>query len=104
MSASRVAIAGSTGSIGTQTLEVLAAEPGRFELTAIGASGRQIDQLVAQAEAFRPKVVAVADDAVAADLAARLPQCEIRAGAGALASLAEDADVVVNGVVGFAGL
>jgi len=104
MSASRVAIAGSTGSIGTQTLEVLAAEPDRFELTAIGASGRNLDQLVAQVDAHRPKVVAVADDSVAAELAARVPQCEVRAGAGALASLADDADVVVNGVVGFAGL
>ena len=104
MSASRVAIAGSTGSIGTQTLDVLAAEPSRFELTAIGASGRHLDQLVAQAEQFRPKVVAVADDTLAAELITRLPQCEIRAGAEALASLAADADVVVNGVVGFAGL
>src|SRR4051812_29250242 len=100
MSASRVAIAGSTGSIGTQTLEVLAAEPYRFELTALGASGRQLDAVVAQAEQFRPKVVAVADDSVASELTARLPQCEIRAGADALASLADDADVVVNGVVG----
>jgi len=104
MSASRVAIAGSTGSIGTQTLDVLAAEPDRFELTAIGASGARLDLLVAQAEAFRPKVVAVADDTLAVGLSGRLPQCEIRAGAGALASLADDADVVVNGVVGFAGL
>jgi 1-deoxy-D-xylulose-5-phosphate reductoisomerase len=104
MTSSRVALAGSTGSIGTQTLEVLAAEPDRFELTALGASGRNLEQLVAQAEAHRPKVVAVADDRVATELTARLPQCEIRAGEGALASLATEADVVVNGVVGFAGL
>ena len=52
----------------------------------------------------RPKVVAVADPAGAPELAERLPQCEIRAGADALASLATEADVVVNGVVGFAGL
>ncbi|MGZ4717439.1 MAG: 1-deoxy-D-xylulose-5-phosphate reductoisomerase, partial [Acidimicrobiales bacterium] len=104
MTAPRVALAGSTGSIGTQTLEVLAAEPDRFELTALGASGNQIEALIAQAEAHRPKVVAVANAAAAAELAERLPQCEVRAGAGALASLAEEADVVVNGVVGFAGL
>jgi 1-deoxy-D-xylulose-5-phosphate reductoisomerase len=104
MSASRVALAGSTGSIGTQTLDVLAAEPDRFELTAIGASGHNLDALVAQAEAYRPKVVAIADDSAAAALTSRLPQCEVRAGDGALASLAADADVVVNGVVGFAGL
>lgn len=100
----RVALAGSTGSIGTQTLEVLEAELTQYELTAIGASGRQIDDLVAQALRFGPKIVAIADDTHHATLAERLPQCEIRAGDGALASLAEDADVVVNGVVGFAGL
>jgi 1-deoxy-D-xylulose-5-phosphate reductoisomerase len=104
MSASRVALAGSTGSIGTQTLDVLAAEPERFELTAIGASGHNLEALIAQAETFRPKVVAIADDSAAAELTARLPQCEVRVGDGALASLADDADVVVNGVVGFAGL
>jgi len=104
MSATRVALAGSTGSIGTQTLDVVAAEQDRFELTAIGASGRQVDLLVEQAQRFRPKVVAVADPAHADELAQRLPQCELRAGPEALASLAEEADVVVNGVVGFAGL
>ena len=104
MSSSRVALAGSTGSIGTQTLDVIAAEPDRFELTALGASGRNLEQLIAQAEVHRPKVVAVADESAAAELTARLPQCEIRAGADALASLATEADVVVNGVVGFAGL
>jgi len=104
MTAPRVALAGSTGSIGTQTLEVLASEPDRFELTALGASGHQLEALIAQAEAHRPKVVAVADASVGTELAARLPQCEVRAGDTALASLAEEADVVVNGVVGFAGL
>ncbi len=104
MPSSRVALAGSTGSIGTQTLEVLAAEPDRYELTALGASGRNLDLLVAQAETYRPKVVAVADETAAAELTARLPQCEIRAGDEALASLASEAEVVVNGVVGFAGL
>jgi 1-deoxy-D-xylulose-5-phosphate reductoisomerase len=104
MTGCRVAIAGSTGSIGTQTLEVIAAEPDRFELRALGASGRTIDELVAQARAVRPKVVAVASDERATELAAELPECEIRAGAGALESLATEADVVVNGVVGFAGL
>jgi 1-deoxy-D-xylulose-5-phosphate reductoisomerase len=100
----RVAVAGSTGSIGTQTLEVLAAEPHAYELTALGASGAHLDLLVEQATRFRPKVVAVADESVAAELTGRLSWCDVRAGADALASLAEEADVVVNGVVGFAGL
>ena len=104
MSATRVALAGSTGSIGTQTLGVVAAEPDRFELTALGASGRQPEILIAQARAVRPKVVAVADPGAVAEVAAALPECDVRGGPEALASLAEEADVVVNGVVGFAGL
>ena len=104
MSGSRVAIAGCTGSIGTQTLDVLAAEPERYELTALGASGRQVEPLVGLARSTRAKVVAVDSDERAAEIASQLPECEVRAGAGALASLATEADVVVNGVVGFAGL
>jgi 1-deoxy-D-xylulose-5-phosphate reductoisomerase len=104
MTTTRVALAGSTGSIGTQTLDVVAAEPDRFELVALGASGRQPEVLVEQARAVRPKVVAVADPAAVAEIAAALPECDVRGGPDAMASLAEDADVVVNGVVGFAGL
>jgi len=104
MSATRVALAGSTGSIGTQALEVLSAEPDRFELTALGATGRRPELLVEQARAHRPKVVAVADEVGAAVVAQALPECEVRGGREALASLATEADVVVNGVVGFAGL
>jgi 1-deoxy-D-xylulose-5-phosphate reductoisomerase len=100
----RVALAGSTGSIGTQALDVLAVAPHEFELTALGASGRNLDLLIEQAERHRPKVVAVADAAAGPGLAGRLPHCEVRAGDDALASLATEADVVVNGVVGFAGL
>jgi 1-deoxy-D-xylulose-5-phosphate reductoisomerase len=104
MSSLRVAVAGSTGSIGTQTLEVVAAEPERFEVTALGAGGGNVDVLVEQARRVRPKVLAVADDAVAREVATALPDVEVRGGPDAMASLAEDADVVVNGVVGFAGL
>lgn len=104
MSAQRVAIAGSTGSIGVQALEVLDATPERFHLVGLGASGRNLDALVEQVARFRPAAVAVADASSAAELARRVDGCEVRAGADALASLADDADVVVNGVVGFAGL
>lgn len=104
MAAQRVALAGSTGSIGTQALDVLESEPDRYELVALGAGGGNLDVLVEQALRHRPKVVAVADAAAGAELAERLPSCEVRAGDDALASLAEDADTVVNAVVGFAGL
>lgn len=100
----RVALAGSTGSIGSQALDVLAAEPDRYELVAIGSGGGNVDALVDQARRHQPKVVAVADEAAVAEVADRLPACEVRGGPDALASLATEADVVVNGVVGFAGL
>ena len=87
MGATRVAVAGSSGSIGRQTLDVVRAEPDRYEVVALGV-GSSVDALIAQAEEFRPGLVAVADPAQRADLA----------------ELAEVADVVVNGVVGFAGL
>ena len=99
-----VSLAGSTGSIGTQTLDVVAAEPGRYEVVAIGASGRNVAELVAQARAVRPRLVAVADAAAAPEVAACLPGVEVRAGSDGLASLGAEADVCVNGVVGFAGL
>jgi 1-deoxy-D-xylulose-5-phosphate reductoisomerase len=99
-----VSLVGSTGSIGTQTLDVVAAEADRFEVVALGASGRRLDEVVAQAERFRPAVVAVADPAAVGELTARLPGVEIRAGEDGLASLGAEADVCVNGVVGFAGL
>jgi 1-deoxy-D-xylulose-5-phosphate reductoisomerase len=100
MSTARVAIAGSSGSIGEQTLDVIRAEPGRYEVVGLGV-GSSIDVLIAQANEFRPKVVAVADDGRRAEVAAALPFAKVVAD---LADLADDADVVVNGVVGFAGL
>jgi 1-deoxy-D-xylulose-5-phosphate reductoisomerase len=99
----RVAVAGSTGSIGVQTLEVVAAEPDRFEVWGIGAS-TSVEMLVEQARRVRPQIVAIADPTHEATLREQLPDCDVRAGSDALASLAEGADVVVNGVVGFAGL
>ena len=93
-------MAGSSGSIGTQTLDVVRAERDRYEVVGLGV-GSTTDVLVAQALEFRPKVVAVADPARRAEVAEALPFAEV---VGDLADLAADADVVVNGVVGFAGL
>ena len=96
----RVAVAGSSGSIGRQTLDVVRAERDRYEVVALGVSA-SVDVLVAQAREFRPKTVAVADPARRAEVADALPFAQV---VGDLAELAADADVVVNGVVGFAGL
>ncbi len=99
-----VALAGSTGSIGTQTLDVVAADPDRYRIVALGAGGADLDLLIDQARATAAAVVAVADPARASELAAALPGVEIRVGDDGLASLGAEADVCVNGVVGFAGL
>ncbi|HKH88101.1 MAG TPA: 1-deoxy-D-xylulose-5-phosphate reductoisomerase, partial [Acidimicrobiales bacterium] len=87
MSAPRkIVIAGSTGSIGTQALDVIAAAPERFEVAALG-SGSSVSALAEQARRFRPAVVAIADSSLASDLEALLPPgTELRAGSGALAS------------------
>jgi 1-deoxy-D-xylulose-5-phosphate reductoisomerase len=99
-----VSIAGSTGSIGTQTLEVIAAEPDRFEVVALGA-GSSVARLAEQAQRWSPKVVAIADATQARSLAAAVPAgTEVVAGPDALAQIAAAGDVCVNGVVGFAGL
>jgi 1-deoxy-D-xylulose-5-phosphate reductoisomerase len=99
-----VSLVGSTGSIGTQAIEVMRAEPGEFRVLALGAS-TSVDRLAAQASALRPDQVAIADESRAAELAQRVPKgTEVLAGPEALAEIARHADVVVNGVVGFAGL
>ncbi len=99
-----VAVAGSTGSIGTQTLEVVAARPDRYRIVAL-ATGSRVDDLVAQAETSRPEVVALADESRLDELRSRLPAgIEVLAGPDAMGDIAGAADVTVNGVVGFAGL
>jgi 1-deoxy-D-xylulose-5-phosphate reductoisomerase len=99
-----VAIVGATGSIGTQAAEVVQAEPDRYEVTALGAN-RSVEALAAMAVELRPRVVGLGDPSGEAALKSLLPAgIEVRAGPGALASLAAEAEVVVNGVVGFAGL
>ena len=99
-----VAVIGSTGSIGTQAIEVVMAEPDRFEVVALAAS-TSVELLAEQAKLVQPQVVGIADESRASELRRLLPRgIEVEAGDGALAALSVDADVTVNGVVGFAGL
>ena len=99
-----VSLVGSTGSIGTQAVDVIATDPDRYEVVAIGAA-RSVNILAEQAKALRPKQVAIADPSLASDLEALVPPgTEVLAGSDALAHIAGLADVCVNGVVGFAGL
>lgn len=108
MAARTLSLVGSTGSIGTQAIELIRAEPDRYRVVALGAA-RSIDLLAAQAAELRPDVVAVADAALGPKLSELVDdlvdgRVEVRAGGDAMASIATGADTVLNGVVGFAGL
>ena len=96
----RVALAGSTGSIGRQTLDVVAASNGEYEVVALAASSSE-QLLREQIAAHRPRVVAVVDEAARRRLAADFRGTDFVAD---IALCVGDADVVVNAVVGFAGL
>ena len=102
----RLAVLGSTGSVGEQTLAVAAAHPDRFAVVAL-AAGRRIAKLADQVRAFRPALVSVADAGGAAELRERLgaEAPEIAVGAAGLEAVATaDADLVVAGLVGAVGL
>lgn len=96
----KIALAGSTGSIGRQTLEVVEASRGRFEVVGLAASSSEA-VLREQLATHQPRVVAVIDAAVRRRLATDFKHIEFVADA---ADVVADADVVVNAVVGFAGL
>jgi 1-deoxy-D-xylulose-5-phosphate reductoisomerase len=99
-----LAILGATGSIGTQALDVVRTEPDAYEVIVLGASS-SVDLLAAQAHEFRPKVVAIADERRAHELESKVPAgTEVVAGPTALADVSTAADLILNGVVGFAGL
>ena len=79
-----VAVLGSSGSIGTQTLDIVRAEPENYRVAALGVA-RSVESVIAQAEEFRPDLVAVADETQAADIGGRLPTgTELLVGPGAM--------------------
>ncbi len=105
----RVCILGSTGSIGTSTLDVLALHPDTFEVFALTGQ-RRVDDLFAQIVRWRPRFAALPDAAAANELGARVKAAgiatEVLAGAQALEELAAhpDVDQVMAAIVGAAGL
>ncbi len=104
MVAITVAVMGSTGSIGTQTLEIIQDHPEEFEVVALGAS-KSVELLVEQATRYKPKVVAISDPLLEKELRQKLPpKIDVISGPDALANSSSISDVVINGVVGFAGL
>ena len=109
----RVVVLGSTGSIGVQALDVVAAAPDRFRVTALAAGGSDPALLARQAVATGAEHVAVADEGALPALRQHLASAagrtgwapELHAGPGAAAELAGlPADVVLNGITGSVGL
>ena len=109
MSRQRVAVLGSTGSIGTNTLDVIARHPDRFEVVALTAA-TQVDAMLAQCERFRPRVAVMASAPHAAELAQKIKQKGLDVGVRqaplAIEEVARwaDVDVVMAAIVGAAGL
>lgn len=101
----RVAILGSTGSIGRQALEVAAAHPGRIEVVALAAHSNHV-LLAEQAHRFGVADVALADPGAAQCARSALTRSRVGSGSDAVVELAEHtrADVVLNALVGAAGL
>ncbi len=99
-------ILGSTGSIGTQTIDVIASLPGDFRVVAL-AAGRNLDRLVAQAHALRPELVVVSDDENARAVARELPAgTRVAFGRDGLIEAARhpESQLVVCGLVGALGI
>ena len=106
-SVQRLCILGSTGSIGTQTLEIVRLFPDRFEVYALSARS-SVDELAAQVREFKPRKVVIGDDDAASRLRPLISgvETEILVGEEGLCAVASDdaVDTVVASVVGFAGL
>lgn len=102
-----IAILGSTGSIGTQALEVIQEHSDLFEVYALTA-GNNVDLLIQQARIFQPEVVVIANENQYATLKEALSDLPIKvfAGSEAIAQVAEMeiVDFVLTAMVGFAGL
>ena len=103
----RVAVLGSTGSVGQQALDLAERLPERFEIVAL-AAGSNAALLADQIRRHRPRLAAIADDSRRGELetAAREARCEIACGEAGILSVAglEDVDVVLAAIVGAAGL
>ena len=105
----QLCILGSTGSIGTQTLDVVRSYPERYGVYAICAH-RSIDKLIEQAREFKPEVVCIADESLYEPLCSQLSALgftgKVWAGAQAIAEVVTmpSIDIVVAAMVGYAGL
>ena len=101
----KIAVLGSTGSIGTQTLDVVRKAPDKFRVCALSC-GKNVDLLRIQIEEFRPECVCVAEESEASRLRAEFAGLTVFSGEEGLCILAEQnsAETVVNGLLGMMGI
>jgi 1-deoxy-D-xylulose-5-phosphate reductoisomerase len=104
-----IALLGSTGSIGTQTLDIVAQYPDQFRIVGL-AAGRNVEMLAAQIRQFRPSIAAICEEEKLSELKEAIkeldPQPVLLAGQAGVIEVARysDAQIVVTGIVGCAGL
>ncbi|MFB2875477.1 1-deoxy-D-xylulose-5-phosphate reductoisomerase [Floridanema aerugineum] len=104
-----ITLLGSTGSIGTQTLDIVSQHPDKFRLVGL-AAGRNVEMLAQQVRQFRPEIVAICDEDKLPELKAAIadldPQPILLAGDAGIIEVARygDSEAVVTGIVGCAGL
>ena len=107
MNIKRLAILGSTGSIGTQTLDVVRNYSENYALSVL-AAGHRVDELIAQAREFRPALAIIADESLYGRLHEALAPLGIATACGpqalAEAVTRDDVDMVLTATVGFSGL
>ena len=108
MKKQQICILGTTGSIGTQALDVIEQHPDRYEAYCLTANNR-VDELAAQARKFNPAAVVIANEAHydrLKELLADMPDIKVYAGADALCQIVEAGpiDMVLTAMVGFSGL
>ena len=108
MKKKQICILGSTGSIGTQALDVIAQHPDRYEAYCLTANNR-VEELAAQARKFRPAAVVIANETkyeTLCSLLEDLPDIKVYAGKDAIDQIVEATpiDMVLTAMVGFAGL
>ncbi len=103
----RIAVLGSTGSIGTQTLEIITENPGLFRAEVL-AAGHNVDRLIDQSVRFRPSLAVIADESCYPRLRQALDPLGVKSAAGdaALADAAAlaEVDTVLTATVGYSGL
>ena len=105
----RVTVLGSTGSVGANTLDVIARHPDRFEVFALSAATK-VDQMLAQCARFRPQFAVMADEAAGIELRHRIEAeglaTRVLIGLEAIETVAshESCDTVMAAIVGAAGL